>query len=229
MNAYSEKPLPARRPTGFTLLEIIVTVSILGLVSAAIMGFFIESIRATFVSEQKNLVNSDIRQLTRELSSNARQANYIVLYRSFRTDERNSLEDRLLTGEAGDFLVFGFQDPPDLSNPIFAPRPTRRMVGYFRAPENPNDPDSLGPVKRFDLSFSAPSDPLNPPSPEDLLPNEMLRDNFPEVVPLSQGLANGMLFYNFGGGTIMINGKIIHGVEAKRVTDTYNFTISTRR
>lgn len=214
---------------GFTLLEIIVTVSILSLVSAAIMGFFIESIRATFVSEQKNLVNNDIRQLTRELSTNARQANYILLYRSFRTADRNDVTDRLLTGEAGDFLVFGFQDPPDLSNPVFAPRPTRRMIGYYRLPTDPNDPDSLGPVRRFDLSFPAPGDPLNPPSPESLLPAEVLGGSFPEVVPLSQGLANGMLFYNFGGGTIMVNGKIIHGVEAKRVTDTYNFTISTRR
>jgi len=48
------------------------------------------------------------------------------------------------------------------------------------------------------------------------------------VVQLSEGLADGRLFYNFKNRTVMINGKIIHGNQAKWVTDTYNFSISPR-
>jgi len=222
--------LPGRDPRrGFTLSEMMVVVTILGVAMAMTMGFFIESIKATFVSEQKNLINEDIRQLTGELSDIAREANYAILYRSFQNADRNATDDRLLDGNAGDFLLFGFQGEPDLSNPIFAPRATTRIVGYYRAPADLSDPESIGPVRRFDIDIPDPTNVLDPPTVESLIPDDGQINTYPEVVPLSEGLANNRLFYNFGKGTIMVNGKIIHGVEAKRVTDTYNFTIATRR
>lgn len=229
--------------SGLTLLEIMIVTTILGFISMMSLGFFTESIKATFTSEQKNLVNRDIRRLTAELSEAAREANFVILYRSFASDDRNSIGDRLLAGNAGDFLIFGFQDVPDLSVSLNAPQPIIRLTGYYRAPTNPSNPSSMGPVRKFDtdLDFDyaadgeallAPENPLDPPSPEEILatlyPKSTLSDN-PEVVAMSEGLANNRLFYNFGRGTIMVNGKIIHGVEAKRITDTYNFTISTRR
>lgn len=215
--------------SGLTLLEIMITVGVLGFAMMMALGFFTESIKATFVSEQKNLINKDIRGLTSELSDMGRQANFVVLYESFRNQDRDAVSDRLLNGNSGDFLVFIFQDVPDITNPIYAPRPIQRIVGYYRAPENPADPESMGPVRRFDVTIPAPTDSTNPPILEDLLPAENSSANHDIVLSLSQGLADNRLFYNLGGGTIMINGKIVHGVEAKRVTDTYNFTISTRR
>lgn len=225
-----------------TLLEILIVIAILGIVSAMALGFFTESLRSTFTSEQKNLINRDIRQLTAKFSDAARQANYTLLYESFAETDRDSVADRLLDGNSGDFLVFGFQDEPDLSTSVNAPQPTTRLIGFYRSPENPADPSSLGPVRTFDTArdfpsgsgspLLAPIDPLNPPSPEEILeelyPGSSADDN-PVVVELSEGLADERLFYNLGGRTIMVNGKIVHGVEAKRVTDTYNFTIATRR
>ncbi len=234
----------SRRPaSGLTLLEIMIVTTILGLVVMLSLGFFTESIKATFTNEQKNLINRDIRRLTAEISQAAREANFVILYRSFASDDRDAVGDRLLAGNPGDFLVFGFQDEPDLSVSINAPQPIVRLTGYYRAPSNPGNPSSMGPVRKFDtdldFDFAAdgepllsPEDPLNPPSPEEILdtlyPESTLSTNR-EVVTMSEGLADNRLFYNFGRGTIMVNGKIIHGVEAKRVTDTYNFTISTRR
>lgn len=220
---------PRHARAGFTLSEIMVVVTILGVAMAMTMGFFIESLKATFVSEQKNNINADIRQLTGELSDIAREANFALLYRSFDNADRDSVSDRLLDGNSGDFLLFGFQGEPDLSNPLFAPRATTRLVGYYRAPRNPADPNSEGPVRRFDITIPAPANIMNPPTVESLIPDESQMNLNPEVVPLSEGLANNRLFYNFGRGTIMVNGKIIHGVAAKRVTDTYNFSIATRR
>lgn len=235
---FSRRPVP-----GFTLLEIMIVTAILGLISMMTLGFFTESIRTTFTNEQKNLINRDIRRLTAELSESAREANFAILYRSFALEDRDEVGDRLLSGNPGDFLVFGFQDEPDLSVSINAPQQIVRLTGYYRAPANPGNASSLGPVRKFDtdLDFDyaadgeallSPEDPLNPPSPEEILetlyPQATLSTN-PEVVVMSEGLADNRLFYNFGRGTIMVNGKIIHGVEAKRVTDTYNFTIATRR
>lgn len=221
------------RCRGMTLLEIMIVVSLLGVISAMALGFFVESIKATFTSEQKNLINRDIRQLTAELSEAARQANFTLLYESFEKADRDSVSDRLLDGNSGDFLVFGFQDEPDLSVSVNAPQPITRLIGYYRAPEDPGDPDSMGPVRTFDTGLLAtPSDPLDPPSPEELLEDlftDSPSDEHASVVELSEGLADKRLFYNLGGRTIMVNGKIVHGVEAKRVTDTYNFTIATRR
>jgi len=228
---------------GFTLLEMMIVVFVLGLIMMMSMGFFIESIKATFVSEQKNMINGDIRTLTAQLAEAAKEANFTALYKSFSEGDRDNVGDRLLDGNSGDFLVFGFQEEPDLSTTLNAPVPISRLIGYYRAPQNPDDPASEGPVRLFDTDqdfgyaaagepLLAPIDPLDPPSMEEILaelyPASTLNTNR-AVVEMSEGLANHRLFYNFGKSTIMVNGKIIHGVEAKRVTDTYNFTISTRR
>jgi type II secretory pathway pseudopilin PulG len=234
--------IPPRR-AGMTVLEIMLVVAILGFISAMSLGFFTESIKATFTSEQKNLVNRDVRRLTAELSEAAREANFTLLYESFAASDRDAADDRLLSGNPGDFLVFGYQGEPDLSTHINAPQPITRLVGYYRAPADPSDPDSEGPVRTFDTDADfdyaedgepllGPIDPLDPPSPETILADlypESTRASNREVVNMSEGLADNRLFYNFGNGTIMVNGKLLHGVEAKRVTDTYNFTISTRR
>jgi hypothetical protein len=53
-------------------------------------------------------------------------------------------------------------------------------------------------------------------------------DRVEEVVELAKGLADNQLFSNFRERTIIVNGEIVHGSAAKRVTDTYNFTVSPR-
>lgn len=223
----------------------VIVVFVLGLIMMMSMGFFVESLKATFVSEQKNMINGDVRTLTAQLAEAAKEANFVVLYSSFSGEDRDAVADRLLDGNSGDFLVFGFQGKPDLETPMNAPGPISRVIGYYRAPEDPNDDDSMGPVRFFDSdldhsSYAASGEPLLGPIENALDPptlEEILTSLYPaskssqnkEVVEMSEGLANHRLFYNFGKSTIMVNGKIIHGNEAKRVTDTYNFTISTRR
>lgn len=225
-------PLPSSPRRAFTLVEVIMAMAILAAVTGIILSFFTETTKAAFVSEQKNKINNDIRRLTKELSEVARQANYMILYTSFDESDRASSASRLYEGNAGDFILLGFQGPPDLDNPVFAARPTTRLIGYFRAPSDPDDPSSTGPVRRFDTDelggIPDPADPLNPPDPESLIPASSTMNSFPVVVELAEGLADQRLFYNFGDSTIMINAKILHGNNAKRVTDTYNMTISTR-
>jgi hypothetical protein len=50
----------------------------------------------------------------------------------------------------------------------------------------------------------------------------------PIVVQLANGLADGCLFHNFWGKSVMINGQIVQGSNYLSASDTYNFTISPR-
>lgn len=49
------------------------------------------------------------------------------------------------------------------------------------------------------------------------------------VLELSRGLAEGVLFYNYQGQSVIVRGEIIHpGNRQKRATNTYNFTVTPR-
>jgi hypothetical protein len=168
------------------------------------------------------------------MAENARAANHFYIYRSFNPDDRDGEDDRLRDGVAGDFLLLMYYEPwPDINSP----ERFTRLVGYFRAAD-PGDPSSEGPVHRFEVNYYPPDmDPpptgLRGPYPEAKDPEQLIKHllpsgTYPTVVQLSRGLANGQLFYNYLDGSIMIKAEIIHGNEAKRITDTYNYTVSPR-
>ncbi len=201
---------------GFTLVEILIAMSISFMVIAGIMSFYIQFYKIGFTNEQRNRINRDMRQLTGELSRAGRQANDYFIYNSIADVDHNQASDRQLDGGAGDFLVFIYKDDSGSEE-------TMRLVGYYREPES-LDPDALGPVRRFEVNF----DPPSLLAVEELIPAYADLTNSKDVVELSKGLANGRLFYNFLGRSVMMNGQIYHGNQAKRVTETYNFTISPR-
>ncbi|MBC2594560.1 type II secretion system protein [Ruficoccus amylovorans] len=136
-------------------------------------------------------------------------------------------------GESGDFLLLitygddlspydtgtGTRYPDDVDYT----KPVVKLVGYFRSVENASA--QTGPVRKFTV-YPTGSNRFKPI--EELIPRPELASTFPVVIELSKGLANQRLFYNFRDTSIMVNGQIIHGSNAKRVTDTYNFTISPR-
>ena len=101
---------------GFTLVEIMLETTILGLVMAGIMTFFLDSLRTTFITQQKLNINGDIRDVTNKLADEAREANYFAMYSSHpqytRTVRRLSnpadgfpLRTISRKGNSGDFLL----------------------------------------------------------------------------------------------------------------------------
>jgi hypothetical protein len=115
-------------------------------------------------------------------------------------------------------MVLVYKDPANLSK-------IERIVGYYRAPSNPSDPTSEGPVRKFDLTFS----PSTTSALSSLLPATSTVGDHPEVIELSRGLSDGKLFYNYYDRSIMIRGEIIHrGTVTRRATNTYNFTVTPR-
>lgn len=208
---------------GFSLTEILVAMSIASVAIAITMSIFIDSYKMTFVSNAKNNINSDIRKITREMSSVARQANYFCLYESMAANKFSSKANELGTSGSGDFILLAFRGPPtDPSN--LNSRPYVRLVGYWRAITDAES--NTGPVMKFDYTIPV-ADRSN--KLYDVIPSiTKIQSMSTEVISLSEGLANKKLFYNHNNRAIMVNGKIIHGNEAKRVTDTYNFTITAR-
>jgi hypothetical protein len=220
-NRLSTLRLGRRARQAFTLLEVLIAISGLSVLSLIFTSVYLDCYKVAFVSDERNQINRDIRTITGELSHYARASNYFLLYRSFASEDRDTVGDQLAEGNAGDLLVLVYQGDADIMD-LSAARPTMRIVGYYRAPAGTS---FSGPVRKFDIAIA--EDDREKPI-ETLLPSASLINTFPKVIELSEGLADGRLFYNLWGRSVMVNGKILHGNAAKRVTDTYNFTVSPR-
>ena len=75
---------PRARPSAaFTLTEIMVTAVIIGLILIGVLPFFLANSKSLFVSEQKLLVNGDLRAFTNGLIQDVESASGFMLYQSF--------------------------------------------------------------------------------------------------------------------------------------------------
>ncbi len=238
---------------GFTMMEMMISMGITSLLFGMVVKFQYESMYSMAMSTDKSIINKDMRLLTSQMSDDARYANFFVLYSAYAVASRSTASQELTQANSGDFLVFVFYGSAP-SGGKFNVCPVSEIVGYYRAPYQSNQttldpitnqPTSLGlePVRRFDISVAKGTlaanqylEATNIPSGgtsttiEALLPNDSQTtiDSHPIVVQLAQGLADGCLFHNFWGKSIMINGQIVQGNNYVSTQDTYNFTISPR-
>lgn len=210
------------RKAAFSLVEVLYVMSILGFIFMGVLGVSLQSQKALFVSMEKTKINKDMRQFTGEMAQMARNANHFVIYSSFATSARDEVTDRLTRGGHGDFLVLVFQKPhPTPSDSV----KITRIIGYYRAAAA----GDLGPVQRFDIEYTPTTYPDASTTPlESLLPSAGTMGTHTEIVEMTEGLASGNLFMNYLDRSIMIKGQIYHGNEYKRLTDTYNFTVTPR-
>jgi len=252
-SANLRRPLRLRGAPGFTLMEMGISTLIVALLFGMLAKFQYESLNNMALSTDKSIINKDMRLLTSQMSDDARYANFFVLYSAYAVASRSTASQELGQANSGDFVVFVFYGSAP-SGGAFNVCPVSEIVGYYRAPYQSNQtsldpitnqPTSLGlePVRRFDLSVAngtlaanqyleATNVPTGGTSTtlEALLPNasQSTIDAHPIVVQLAQGLADGCLFHNFWGKSIMINGQIVQGNNYLSTQDTYNFTISPR-
>ena len=237
---------------GFTLAELLISMTVVGLLSGMLAGFYINTTKYTYLSEQKMTINKDMRTITQWMSDDARMANFFVLYASYAVSSRTTASQELLQANSGDFLVFVFYGTPPAGTPVNV-RPVIEVVGYYREPYSASNqlaidpitgaPANLQPVHRFDLTVANGGIPaasylesVGIPSGatsttiEALLPNDAAATiaSHPIVIQLAKGLADGCLFHNFWGRSVMINGQIVQGNNFMNATNTYNFTVSPR-
>jgi len=256
MTLRSASRLASRRrsASGFSLAEMMVSLTIFSLLMGMIVEFSVESSKNMYLSEQKCTINKDMRNLTSQMSDDARDANFFVMYSNYTMAARTTASQELLQANSGDFLVLvTYGTPP--STLKFNIRPVASIVGYYRAPYQTNqtviDPITgqaavgLEPVRKFTLTvgnglaanqYLLATGSADLPAGgtattlEALLPDasQATIDSHTIVVQLAQGLADGCLFHNFWGKSVMLNGKIVQGNNDTSVHDTYNFTISPR-
>lgn len=210
---------------GFTIVELMIALAITALILGGLMAFNIQLIKGGMFSQNKNQINRDIRKVTTEMGEAAKESNYFIIYPSFKTEDRNDSDDRLVTDESGDFILFVHTSSSYVS---FGVHPVEKIVGYYRDSKTIDELTNVGPVVRFEVTFGSPVDVTASSTPLESLIPSVAPANATEILELSKGTADGKLFYNFGNKSVMVNGQIYHGNRAQRVTDTYNFTVSPR-
>jgi type II secretory pathway pseudopilin PulG len=220
---------------GFTIVELMIALTIMLSVLAMTTGFLMESTLINFRSQAKSNINRELRNTVNSMAIEAKQSNFFIIYESAHEADRFDAVDRRRPNESGDALLLVFKSGyPDMEglgmDPLRDPRPITRIILYYRDPTTQVGGVEIGPVMRWEREFSPPiTNTQQIVEVERLIPAlATLRTQSRQVMAFSEGLVNGRLFYNFQNRTIMINGRIIHGNQAKWVTDTYNFSISPR-
>jgi prepilin-type N-terminal cleavage/methylation domain-containing protein len=217
---FTPKPHSRRGPQGYTLLEILITVGLVGLITVGVLRFTIQSLNIYFYDSGRLMVNKDIRTFTSDLATDAVASNYFRIYPDFQTRTA-----AVTDGNSGEFLVLIYTESNTTTGAILI----TNLVGYYRDPVDLNDPASLGPVRKFNVAIATADQNKTLP---DLLtqyaPTSAAHSN-PVVIQLAQGLSDGNLFYDYYDRSIMIRGQIVErGNQVKSAVNTYNFTVSPR-
>jgi prepilin-type N-terminal cleavage/methylation domain-containing protein len=233
-------PARRRRP-GFTLVELLIAVTVTGLATIGIVAFLRQSLMIYYSVRAEHSINRDVRAVTGRLASDAVTANYFCLYPSFSSRtavvEGAVVDGGLVDGQVGDFLVLVFVDPAQASTGTSM---ITKLVGYYR--EVTDATLNTGPVRRFEIPLATPVDAKSLPMYKIL--NTYVTgsiSSYPAITQLAQGLTSNTatqtvptppLFYNRLNRSVMVRAQISASLTEKGVSsqtgNTYNFTISPR-
>jgi prepilin-type N-terminal cleavage/methylation domain-containing protein len=240
-----------RATHGFSLVEILVAMTVSGLLMAGVMAFYIQSLKSMYASDQRIKLAGQINRFSNELIVQASRSNQFVLFKSPAAADFNgtnpapdsgnsdrqtitSIDDEDPLHPAGDFVVFVYYE---------IPKPTAQAVhriskleGYFL---NAGIPGSTGPVRKvvIDLSSAPSTDSIE----------KILTDNwgttkavFSTYFPLVRGLAvpevidgtaasgtpSPRLFYMSASRNVIITGQIFSSSQNTNTKDWRTYTNS---
>jgi len=231
---------PAGR-RGFTLVEILMAVAIMGFATIGIGAFLRQALMIYYSVRAEHIISREVRGVTGRLAMDAVTANYFCLYPDF--TKRTALAEgvvvdgSLVDGQVGDFLVLVYVDPARASTGASM---ITKLVGYYR--EVTNTTLNIGPVRRFEIPLSTPVDAKSAPMYQIL--NTYVKgsiSSYPVLSQLAEGLSANTetqtvttppLFYNRLNRSVMIRAQISASLTEKggsaQTGNTYNFTISPR-
>lgn len=211
-------PQTPRARAGFTLVEMLIALTMFGVVMAMTMGMMTESLRSHYVSEHMNDLSTDKRLTTTRLVVDARQANTFLLYEDFTRARRDKADDRLSEGMSGDLLVLVYF--ADTAQP-WQTRPVERIIGYYLWPRE----DGAGSeLRRFEETFT----PAATAELEVLLPKESEVSSHRLVQPFVTGEISGRFFHNVRDRSLLVQGTVRHGNNSLWIRDAYSFVLSPR-
>jgi prepilin-type N-terminal cleavage/methylation domain-containing protein len=237
-----------RSTRGFSLVEILVAMTLSGMLMAGVMAFYIQSLKSMYASDQRIKLAGQISRFSNELIVQASRSNQFILFKSATPadfDGSNSAPDsgdsdrQTITSidgadplhPAGDFVVFVYYEIP---KPTAQPaHRVNRLEGYFL---NAATPGGTGAVRKVVVDLSA------APSTDSI--EKILTDNwgtkavFSNYFPLVRGLAepevidgaevsttpSPRLFYMSASRNVIITGQIF---SSSRNTDTQDWRTYT--
>lgn len=222
----------------FTLVEIMFSVFILGVIGAILTSLMINSAKSISWSIDKSLITNDFRKFTTRITQDTYNANFAYLYPAFNfsvqntNQNNNQRSDRVAVGFSGDCLVLvQTQAFPNVNSQKFF----SRFVVYYR---DGNGAEKSVVRREFVLPQGVNSTANIDNAPnffEDFLNTQINRLSPPEIVLEStrghstDDLApNGLFFERLTSEAFLVNGEIINGVKSPSTQNTYNLTISTR-
>jgi hypothetical protein len=221
----------------FTLTEALVALFVCSLAGAGLVALLRQVLHVYYYDSGRIAVNKDIRSFTQQMDTDAAFANNFMIFPNFATrkDDTTGLDANVADTGSGDFLVLITQitcaadDKPAVGMKAGNNYITS-LTGYYRDAAA----GVTGPVRRFSITI-----PNVDPTTRGTAPMASILDEYmkpetagsnPAVIQLAQGLANGMLFYDYRDRSIMVRGQIIEsgGKGNPLAVSTYNFTVSTR-
>jgi hypothetical protein len=216
-----------------SLVEVMVAAAIASLLGVALMSMTLSVGRIHFDSAAKLSINKDVRSFTNELSRSTRGARDFRIYAS-----ANELTERD-SGLAGDMLVLLWAQPESIEDATMGTTQEyyyEKIIIFARIVED--EDANVGPVIRYERDFALPSGTVPGTAASDntiadltvsVIGNKDGLTKERRVIELTRGLADERLFFHSRlGGSITVNGELYHGNDARRVTNTFNFTIAPR-
>jgi prepilin-type N-terminal cleavage/methylation domain-containing protein len=218
------------RNGGFTLVEIMISTAIVGVVVGCAVLLVFQSLSSYYYDVGRIEVNQDMRKLTRDMTTTAVFSNYFLIYPNFSTrtlttgvgSAATTVDDTVAQGSSGDMVVF-VTDVTDSSTGITS---ISKVVGYYRDATT----STPGPVRTFTINVTGTYTTCT-------LMYQIIGTAQPtgnqtlnlQVIPLANDISGGYLFYNFFGTSVMVKSQVLeNGAENKQATSTYNFTVSPR-
>jgi prepilin-type N-terminal cleavage/methylation domain-containing protein len=216
------RPKSQRSARGYTLVEILVALTLMGAITAGVLSFIFQAMRIYVYDGGRLMVNKDMRTFTSSLASDAVASNYFRIYPDFQT--RTAF---MTDGTSGDFLILAYTNTTASTGAFYI----TQLVGYYRdVPASATDPAALGPVRRFSVTIATADQAKDLPTLIAQYVPTSASSNNPIVIQLAQGLSDGSLFYDYRDRSVMVRGQIVDygSAGARAAINTYNFTVSPR-
>ena len=146
---------------GFTLLEVMIVMTILGMLITGVMAFYIQSVKSMYASDQRMKLAGQINRFSNELILQASRSNQFILYKSAAAADFASAANRQgiqsMNGStpisplfpAGDFVVFVYYE---INTKLSTQQLYRilKLEGYFLTTTSPGGTGAVHLLFRSD-------------------------------------------------------------------------------
>lgn len=223
--------------SAFTLVELLIGISIVGMVSTAATAFYVQSMKTGYTSEQQMKLITTMRSLTNEMIFNGSRAHELILYNSTAASDRTPELRKVVVNEAtetssddicptGNFVVFIYYELPKPA--AQAKYRIAKLIGYYL------DQRDAGPAAltriTIDLTEAPSTDTV-----ETILTNHWTsaarRVMAPRITPLALSDAYSsstppQLFYKRANQNIAVCGQLLQSAKTTNTNDWRTYTRS---